>query len=152
MAATVGSPAPAFTLKDQDRNDVSLADFVGKKTLVVFIPFPFSSICEAELCSVRDNLGRLAELDANVVVITCNTIHVHKKWVEEQGFTFPVLSDYWPHGAVAQAYGCFDENVGAAKRATFVLDAAGVVRDVIATGAITEPREFESYTAALAKI
>lgn len=152
MPATVGSPAPAFTLKDQDRNDVSLADLVGKKSLVVFIPFPFSSICEAELCTIRDNLARLNDVDANVAVITCNTIHVHKKWSEEEGFTFPVLSDYWPHGAVAQAYGCFDETVGAAKRATYVLDADGVVRDIIATGSLTEPRDFESYTAALARI
>lgn len=152
MPATVGSPAPAFTLKDQDRKDVSLADLVGKKSLVVFIPFPFSSICSAELCTIRDNLSRLNDVDANVVVITCNTIHVHKKWSEEEGFTFPVLSDYWPHGAVAQAYGCFDEMVGAAKRTTYVLDADGVVREVIATGALTEPRDFESYTAALARI
>ncbi len=152
MATTVGSPAPAFTLKDQDRNDVSLADFAGKKTLVVFIPFPFSGICQAELCAVRDNLSRLNDLDANVVVITCNTIHVHKKWADEQGFGFPVLSDYWPHGAVAQAYGCFDDKIGVATRSTYVLDADGVVREIVATGAITEARDLESYTAALARI
>lgn len=152
MAVTVGSPAPAFTLKDQDRNDVSLSDLAGKKTLLVFIPFPFSSICSDELCTIRDNLAQLNELDAHVVVVTCNTIHVHKAWAEKEGFRFPVLSDYWPHGAVAQAYGAFDDTVGAATRTTFVIDGEGIVRDVIASGALGTKREFDRYTEALAKV
>lgn len=151
MAATVGQAAPTFTLKDQDNNEVSLDDFKGHKTLVVFIPFPFSGICEAELCSIRDHLGTLSNLDANVVAIACDTRFVHKKWAEEEGFTFPILSDFWPHGETAQAYGAFNEATGSANRITYVLDAEGVVREIIDSGSLGTPREYALYEEALAK-
>ena len=64
----------------------------------------------------------------------------------------PGLSDYWPHGATAQAYGAFNEERGAANRYTFVLDAGGVVREVINTESLGIAREFEAYAEALAKV
>ncbi|MEA3503168.1 MAG: redoxin domain-containing protein, partial [Actinomycetota bacterium] len=100
MSATVGSPAPSFTLTDQDRNTVTLDDLKGTKTLIVFIPFPFTGICDDESCAIRDNLAALNDLDANVAVITCHAVPVTKKWSDENDFTFPVLSDFWPHGLV----------------------------------------------------
>jgi peroxiredoxin (alkyl hydroperoxide reductase subunit C) len=120
--------------------------------LVVFIPFPFTSICEGEVCAIRDNLQALNSLDAKVVVITVHAAPTNKKWATEQEFEFPVLADYWPHGATAQAYGCFNDTVGAAMRASYVLDAEGVVREIIATDSLGTPREFSAYTEALARI
>jgi peroxiredoxin (alkyl hydroperoxide reductase subunit C) len=152
MAATVGQPAPGFTLKDQDNNEVSVDDLKGHKALVVFIPFPFTGICTGELCAIRDHLNTLSDLDAKVVVITCDTRFVHKKWADEEGFTFPILSDFWPHGATAQAYGAFNDTTGSANRVTYVLDADGVVREIIDSGSLGTPREYELYEAALAKI
>lgn len=152
MAAEIGAPAPDFTLKDQNRNDVSLADFSGKNTLVVFIPFPFTGICDSEACAIRDNLQALNAVDANVVIITAHAAPTNQRWAEEQGFEFPVLADYWPHGAIAQAYGCFNETVGAAMRATYVLDGEGVVRQIVATDSLGTPREFAAYTDALATL
>jgi peroxiredoxin len=149
---TVGNPAPAFELRDQDKNLVSLESLQGKKTLVVFIPFPFTGICDTETCTIRDNLSSLNDLDANVVIITVHAVPVAKKWAEENGFTFPVLSDYWPHGETAKAYGAFNDTVGAANRYTFVLDADGVIREVINTESPGIHREFDSYVEALAKI
>ena len=152
MTARIGAPAPDFTLRDTARSEVSLTDFRGKKTLVVFIPFPFTRTCEAELCTLRDNLASLAELDAAVVVVTTHAPPTNRAWAEQQGFEFPILADYWPHGAVAQAYGCFNEMVGAAQRATFVLDEDGVVRDIITSDSPGSPREYIEYTQALAAI
>jgi peroxiredoxin (alkyl hydroperoxide reductase subunit C) len=149
---TVGNPAPAFELRDQDKNLVSLESLQGKRTLLVFIPFPFTGICDNETCTIRDNLGSLNDLDANVVIITVHAIPVAKKWSDENGFTFPVLSDYWPHGETAKAYGAFNDTVGAANRYTFVLDAEGVIREVINTETLGIHREFASYVEALAKI
>jgi len=149
---TVGNPAPAFELRDQDKNLVSLESLQGRKTLVVFIPFPFTGICDTETCTIRDNLSSLNDLDANVVIITVHAVPVAKKWAEENGFTFPVLSDYWPHGETAKAYGAFNDTVGAANRYTFVLDADGVIREVINTESLGIHREFDSYVEALAKI
>lgn len=144
-----GSPAPAFELPDQERNMVSLDSMKGKKTLLVFIPFPFTGICDDESCAIRDNLSRLNEFDVNVAIITAHAFNTTKKWSDENGFEFPVLSDYWPHGATAQAYGAFNDQVGVANRFTFVLDAEGVITDVINTEALGVAREFDAYIEAL---
>lgn len=149
MPIAVGDRAPNFELFDQDANEVSRASLEGRKSLIVFIPLPFSGICEAELCSIRDNLARLNGLDANVVAISCDTRFVHKKWAAEQGFEFPLLSDFWPHGATSRAYGSFNEDKGIANRVTYVLDDAGVVREVIDSGSLGVAREMEAYVEAL---
>lgn len=152
MAAHVGSLAPAFSLMAQDRNVVSLDDFTGKKTVLVFIPLPFTDICDNEACAIRDSLTALNDLDAGVVVITCHAVPVAKKWSDENGFTFPVLADFWPHGAVAKEYGAFNEKVGVANRMSFVLDFSGVVRTIVDSGSLGTAREFAAYTAALDEI
>ena len=152
MPVAVGDRAPNFELFDQDANEVSRASLEGRKSLVVFIPFPFSGICEAELCSIRDNLARLNGMDANVVAITCDTRFVHKKWATEQGFEFPLLSDFWPHGETARAYGSFNEGKGVANRMTYVLDEAGVVREIIDSGSLGVAREMDAYLEALGKL
>ena len=64
MSATIGQPAPAFDLPDQNKERVSLDDLRGKRTLVMFIPFPFTGICDAEGCALRDGIGHLEALDA----------------------------------------------------------------------------------------
>ena len=148
----VGTPAPAFELPDQDKNLISLDSLKGSKSLLVFIPFPFTGICDDESCTLRDNIARLNDLDAKVVIITVHAVPVAKKWATENGFEFPVLADYWPHGATAQAYGAFNDKVGAANRYTFVLDSDAVVREVINTEALGIAREFETYVQALAKL
>lgn len=152
MPVIVGSPAPGFSLTDQDKNTVTLDDLKGKKSLIVFIPFPFTGICDDESCAIRDQLATLNGLDANVVVITCHAVPVAKKWSDENGFTFPVLSDFWPHGLVATAYGAFNKEVGGANRLTFVLDADGIVRTVIDSGSLGTAREFDEYVTALDQI
>ncbi|MCP4308273.1 MAG: redoxin domain-containing protein [bacterium] len=149
---TIGSPAPAFELYDQNREAVSLESLKGSKALLVFIPFPFTGICDSETCAIRDHLSKLNDMDAKVVIITVHAVPVTIKWAAENGFEFPVLSDYWPHGEVAKAYGAFNEKMGAANRYSFVLDAKGVVREVINTDALGIHREFDSYTEALAKL
>ena len=152
MAAEIGAQAPSFSLLDQSKNPVALDDFKGNKTLVVFIPFPFTGICEGELCAIRDNLAGLNALDANVVVITCHAVPTNQHWSDENGFEFPVLSDFWPHGAVATAYGAFNETVGAANRQTFVLDEGGTVRAIVKTDSLGTAREFDEYVEALAAL
>jgi peroxiredoxin (alkyl hydroperoxide reductase subunit C) len=151
MPVSVGERAPDFELLDQDANEVTRASLEGHKSLIVFIPFPFTGLCEAELCAIRDNLARLNSLNANVVAISCDTRFVHKKWAEEQGFGFPVLSDFWPHGATAQAYGAFNEEKGSAYRISYVLDQTGLVREIIDSGSMGVAREIEAYMEALAR-
>lgn len=152
MTLSVGDPAPPFELNNQDRESVKLDDLKGRKSLIVFIPFPFTGICEGELCMIRDNLARLGDFDANVVAISVHAIPTIKKWAEDNHFGFSVLSDYWPHGEVAKAYGAFNDTVGAANRYTFVLDEEAIVREIIHTESLGIAREFDAYTEALAAI
>lgn len=145
MPAQTGSPAPDFTLRGTDKKEVSLSSYRGHKTLIVFIPFPFTRVCEGELCAIRDNLHRLEAEDANVVVITCHAPQTNKAWADQNGFTFPILADFWPHGVVAKAYGCFNDVFGVSTRSTYVLDADGIVTEIIAAENQAEGRDFEAY-------
>lgn len=152
MSAEIGSPAPAFELPSQHREMVSLESLKGQNALVVFIPFPFTGVCDGEVCMLRDSLTELADLDANVVAITAHAVPSNKKWSDEYGINFPVLSDFWPHGAIAQAYGAFNEKMGVANRYTYVLDAEGVVREVINTESLGTAREHDRYVEVLATL
>lgn len=152
MTAVVDQLAPDFTLFDQKKNAVSLESLKGRRTLVIFIPFPFTGICEGELCDIRDNMNQLNDVDANVVVITCDTVPANAKWAADNGFEFPILSDFWPHGAAAQAYGCFNDTIGVAMRATYVLDSNGIIREIISTSQLSEPRHISDYHDSLASI
>jgi peroxiredoxin len=152
MPLAIGTKAPDFTLYDQNKEQVSLSDLVGHNSLIVFIPFPFTGHCDNEGCAIRDGLGSLESIDAKVVVITDHAVPVNAKWAADNGFDFPVLSDFWPHGEATRAYGAFNDILGAANRVTYVLDADGVIRNVIATESLGIPREYELYGQALAAL
>ena len=98
----VGDTAPDFTLKDQNGNDVTLSALRGKPVVIVFYPFTFTGVCQGELCEIRDDPSAFERAGAQVLAISCDTRHAQRVWAEQQGFTFPVLSDFWPHGEVAQ--------------------------------------------------
>lgn len=152
MTATVGELAPDFSLMDQHKNVVTRDSLMGKPSLIVFIPFPFTGICEGELCDLRDNMAQLNSMDGNVVVVTCHAVPTNKAWGEANDYEFGILADYWPHGEVAKAYGCFNDALGVAMRATYVLDAEGVVREIIATDSLGEARTIASYQDSLAAL
>src|SRR3712207_4477914 len=142
MALAPGTPAPDFTRKDQDGRDVALSSFRDKKNVVlIFYPFTFTGVCQGELCAVRDDLSVFEAADAQVLAISCDTRFAQQQWAQQQGFNFPVLSDFWPHGEVSRAYDVFDERLGAARRATFVIDRHGVITDVIESPNDAIPRE-----------
>ncbi|VEG56411.1 Peroxiredoxin [Mycolicibacterium aurum] len=125
----VGEPAPDFTLKDQNNQPVSLASFRGAKDVVlVFFPLAFTGICERELDEIRDHVDDYVNDETATLTISVGPSPTHKMWATQRGFTFPVLSDFWPHGAVSQAYGVFNDVSGFSNRGTFVVDRSGVIR------------------------
>ena len=152
MTLQVGDTAPSFVLRNQMMKEVNSDDLWGPKTLLVFIPFSFSGVCSDELCSIRDGMGQLEALDAKVVVITCDSHYTNSAWTEKNSFDFLILSDFWPHGEVTKAYGTFNEKFGCADRTTFVIDSAGIIREIIASDALGVAREHEAYATALAAI
>jgi mycoredoxin-dependent peroxiredoxin len=127
MSLSVGDVAPEFSLPDQDRQAVSLADLRGTPVLLVFYPFAFSRICTGELCQLRDELATYTDAGVRVLAVSTDPAPTLKAWHEQEGFDFALLSDFWPHGAVAQAYGVFNDRAGMAVRGTFLLDAEGRV-------------------------
>jgi peroxiredoxin len=126
---SVGDIAPDFSLKDQNNEVVTLSGFRGRQAvLIIFYPAAFTGICTGELCAVRDDLDAFQNDDVQTLTISCDSVYSHKIFAERESYDFPLLSDFWPHGAVAQAYGCFNEKAGIANRGTFLVDKDGVVR------------------------
>ncbi|MEQ1788562.1 MAG: peroxiredoxin [Acidimicrobiales bacterium] len=148
----IGQPAPDFTLNGTDKAPHTLSELAGTPVLLVFYPFTFTGICEGELCRLRDDYAQFEDKGVHVLALSCDTAPAQAKWAEEQGWTFPVLSDFWPHGAVAQAYGVFNEERGCANRSTILVGADGTVVDAFGTDSLGTPREADRYAEALAKL
>lgn len=152
MPLEVGTEAPDFTLKDQNNQEVTLSSYRGSKNvLLVFYPLAFTGTCQGELCQVRDDLPTFENDHTAVLAISVGSSPTHKVWAAEQGYTFPLLSDFWPHGAVAQAYGVFNDAIGFANRGTFVIDRDGVIRFAEMNGP-GEARDQSAWSGALAAL
>jgi peroxiredoxin len=149
MSLAIGTPAPAFALRSQHFEKISLEDLAGTRSMIVFMPYAFTGTCQGELCEIRDNHDRFNASDIRVVAITCNTTNSNAVWAYQEGFQFDILSDFWPHGKVASAYDSFDETYGYAKRTTYILDEENVIADVVASDTLGVPREFTEYETAL---
>src|SRR5690606_8250357 len=150
MAVEVGTQAPDFTLNDYNKQEVTLSSFRGDKpVLLVFYPFAFSGICQGELCQLRDEFDQYTNVQ--VLGVSVDTPFALKAWAEQQGYQFPLLSDFWPHGEVAKKYGVFNEQAGLALRGTFLIDTEGIVRfaEVNQPG---EPRNQEAWKKAVADL
>ena len=152
MPAQIGAPAPDFTLLNYDRTAVSRSDLVGVKTLLVFIPLAFTRTCTTELCELRDNLDSFEQGGSRVVAITCDTLGANRAWAASESVVYPVLSDFWPHGEVSKAYGCFNEERGVPNRTTYVIDPTGTVRGIIESESFGAARDLGAYTRALAEL
>jgi len=149
---SVGDVAPDFTLKDQNGQDVTLSSFRGaKNVVVVFYPFAFSGICTGELCEIRDNLGAFVSDNVQVLAISTDHMFSQRAWADKEGYFFPLLSDFWPHGAVADSFGVLNDKAGAALRGTFLLDREGVVRWTL-INEIGQGRDFTGYHEALREL
>lgn len=144
MAVKVGQEAPDFELIDQDKNPVRLSSLRGKNVVLVFHPLAFTSICEGELCTIRDSYDSYRDADAEVLIVSVDSSAVHRAWADRLGLDFPYLSDFWPHGEVSKTYGVFDENLGIAKRGTFFIDDEGKITD-LEINEIPEARDVQSY-------
>jgi peroxiredoxin len=146
----VGHEAPDFTLVDQHGQRVTLSGFRGRKNVVLlFYPWAFSSTCTGELCVIRDRLPTFDNDDTVTLAVSIDSKYALRVFADQERYTFPLLADSWPHGAVARAYEVFVEDRGAARRGTFIIDKAGVVRWSVVLG-IDEARDADEYARVLA--
>jgi peroxiredoxin (alkyl hydroperoxide reductase subunit C) len=144
--------APDFTLPDHHGAPTTLSSLRGDRAaLVVFYPFAFSGVCTGELTGLRDDLDSFQNDAVQLLAVSCDAVYSLRAWADQEGFGFPLLSDFWPHGAVASSYGVFDGRAGRADRGTFLVDSSGVVRWSV----VTEPgqaRDLEEYRTAIASL
>jgi peroxiredoxin len=146
----VGQAAPEFTLSNQHGESVTLSQYRGAKNVVLmFYPWAFTGICTGELCTIRDRIDDFDNDDTVTLAVSCDAKFSLRVFAEQEKYTFQLLSDHWPHGAVAQEYGVFVEPKGAAKRGTFIIDKAGIVRWAI-VNEIGQGRDADEYQRVLA--
>jgi peroxiredoxin len=145
----VGAPAPDFRLRDQFGQDVALSDFRGRKSVaIVFFPWAFSNVCTSEMAGIRDRLDEFLTFDTEVLAISTDPTYSLRVFADTDGLNFPLLSDFWPHGAVASAYGVFDPVRGVARRSSFVIDPSGHVTWAV-HNELGDGRDLEEHLARL---
>ena len=148
----VGDEAPDFELPDQDRSPVRLSSYRGSKNVVlVFYPLSFTGTCQGEMCAIRDSIAEFSGDDVQTLAVSVDSTAVHKRWADEQGYTFPLLADFWPHGEVARTYGVLQEEAGLALRGTFIIDKQGVVAYKV-VNEIPDARDLDAYREVLARL
>jgi len=151
VSLPTGEPAPRFVLKDQHGAEIAVGGQApdGRSTLVVFYPFAFSAVCGSELAALRDAGAEFDGERVRLVAVSCDPMHALRGYADQEGFGFPLLSDFWPHGEVARRYGVFEESRGCAGRGSFLIDPDGVLRWSL-INPISEARPLSAYREALA--
>ena len=147
----VGDLAPDFALPDQNGEIRTLADACAQRpVLLVFYPFAFSGICTGELSEIRDDLGTFDNEDVQVWAISCDPTFSLRAWADKEAYFFPLLSDFWPHGEVAQGFGVFHDK-GFAIRGTFLVDRDRTIRWALVNGP-GERRSFDGFSAVVGEL
>lgn len=149
MTGVVGQPAPDFTARNQHGEPVTLSSLHGAPAVVVFYPWAFSGICRGELAAIRDDHQRFVDQGVRVLAVSCDAMFTLRAYADAEQIGFDLLTDHWPHGAIARAYQVFDEEAGCALRGTFVLDAEGIVTWRVVNG-IGEARDLADVLERLA--
>ncbi|EYR64917.1 hypothetical protein N866_02110 [Actinotalea ferrariae CF5-4] len=150
-APAPGDAAPDVTLLDAHGSPVTLSGLRGGPVALVFYPFAFSRTCTTELCELRDNIEDFEAAGVRLLAVSCDPVPALRAWSEQEGFGYDLLSDFWPHGAAARAFGVFDDASGMALRGSFLVDGDGIVR-----WSLVNPRgvarDLGEYRAALAAL
>jgi peroxiredoxin len=119
----VGDEAIDFTLKDQEGNEVSLSQFEGKRILLSFHPLAWTGVCTKQMQSLEENLKTLESLNTVALGLSVDSVPCKKAWADDMGVEKTrLLSDFWPHGGVAQKYGLFIDEKGISNRANVLID------------------------------
>jgi peroxiredoxin len=148
----LGVEAPDFELRDQHGQTVHLSALRGQRNVVlVFFPWAFSSVCSTELADLRDAWPLFASHEVEVVGISCDPVYSLRAFADQESIEFPLVSDFWPHGAVASAYGVLDEERGCARRSTFIVDRVGRLAWSV-HNAMPDARSLQEYAEVLDRL
>ncbi|GAA1109345.1 redoxin domain-containing protein [Nesterenkonia jeotgali] len=166
----IGEPAPEFSGRTQHGEVLELDQLRGTPVLLLFYPFAFSRVCDSELQALAARRGSIRETSARVLAISCDPIHSLRAYAEmlrsehradpasdsdpasrAGELSFDLVSDFWPHGEIAQRYGAFDPVTGAAQRISFLLDSELRLAKVDSVPA-TQTRDLDATLAQLARL
>jgi peroxiredoxin len=147
-----GDKAPDFSLRATDKSVIKLSEQRGKNVVILFFPFAFTGVCTKELCYMRDSLAQYEKLDAHILAISVDSPFTLAKWKEEQGFNFPMLSDF--NKTVSKKYDSLYKEFamglkGVSKRSAFVVDKQGIIRYAEVLENAGEMPNFDSLEAIL---
>jgi peroxiredoxin len=123
-----GGVAPAFELRSAPDRTVKLSDFRGQSLILVFYPADWSPVCTDQLALYNELLPLFQEHRAKLLGISVDSAWSHRAFAESRNLRFPLLADFEPKGAVARAYGVYNQQDGTSQRALFVIDSDGIVR------------------------
>lgn len=154
MPIKVGEKAPLFTLRNSATEEVSLSDYKEKNLVVLFFPLAFTGVCTTELCEIRDSIAEYNNMNAEVMAISVDSPFTLAKFKEEQGYNFPLLSDF--NKEVSRAYGSLYEDFvldmkGVSKRSAFVIDKEGTIKYVEVLENAADIPNFEAVKDVLAE-
>ncbi len=123
-----GDKAPDFTLKDHNKNEIKLSAHKGKRILLSFHPLAWTKICAEQMKSLEANFEELTGQNTIALGISIDTVPSKHAWAKELGIeNTRLLCDFWPHGAVANAYGIFRDKDGFSERANIIVDENGMI-------------------------
>jgi len=152
LSVELGRRAPDFELVDQHGTPVRLSSYRGRRNvLLVFFPWAFSGICSSELTALRDGGAEFQNETTELLAVSTDSKFVQRVFADREGFNFPLLADFWPHGEVARRFGVFDEVAGVAVRGSFVIDRDGMLRWNVVRG-IPDARDPADYRRVLAEL
>jgi mycoredoxin-dependent peroxiredoxin len=152
LSVEIGRLAPDFELVDQHGTPVRLSSYRGRRNvLLVFFPWAFSGICSGELTALRDGAADFQNDITQLLAVSTDSKFVQRVFADREGFDFPLLADFWPHGEVARRFGVFDDAAGVALRGSFVIDRDGVLRWSV-VHSIPDARDPADYRRALAEL
>ena len=155
MTLEIGDKAPSFILKDSELKDVDLTSFNGQNVLLLFFPLAFTGVCTTELCTMRDDISKYNDMNAQVLAISVDSPFTLAKFKEENNLNFPLLSDF--NKDVSRSYHALYEDFvagmkGVSKRAAFVVDQQGVIKYAEVLENAGNLPNFEAVGKALAKL
>ena len=155
MALQIGQAAPEFKLFNTDKKEIALSELKGKNVVILFFPLAFTSVCTAELCSIRDNYAMYNSLNAVVLGISVDSLFTLAKFKESQNYNFDLLSDF--NKDVSRSYGSLYETfgfgmLGVSKRSAFVIDKNGIVQLAEVLENAGEQPDFVAIKACLEKL
>jgi peroxiredoxin len=133
-----GEPAPDFTLPNHKGEKVSLADFRGRKLMLVFYPADFSLVCTDQLSIYQEVLGQIREAGVELIGVSVDSSWSHRAFRKQLGLEMPLLADFHPKGEMSARYGAYLEDWGTTNRSLVLIDEEGVVSWVHEPPSVTD--------------